>query len=187
LTDEVISSNETGQRFKNYIPELFWKPGKQDWDGQHREVRREIVHIEYELEWIADRLHFSIKNQPSNRNYVVFLVIEEKMQYTGNVLHTAVALPVNGLLTYVPQTFFDDEFAAHARTAAVIAGLIAKQIPSAPGPTDPVIGWVRPGDLATRAGVNRILDLANEHQPALLREIVAQVTQRDQLGADEIP
>ncbi len=152
------------------FPYLYWKPGREDWDGQHRDIKTERVSIEYSLDWTADRLRLTIKNNPSQRNYVVFVVVEEKMPGSGKILHTAVALPVNGLLTYVPQKFFDDELAAHARTAGVIAGLIAKHIPSVhdigPPPPDPVFDWVRPGDLVTRDGINRILALAKDTSPS---------------------
>ena len=179
VLSDVSMADEVTNPHLNYIPELFWKAGQQDWDGQHRDIKRETIRIEYELQWAADRLNFTIKSRPSDRNYIVFLVIEEKMQASASVLHTAVALPINGLLTYVPQKFFDDEFAAHAKTASVIASLIARLIPSVEDiRPDPVVGWVRPADLATRAGVNKVLELANEHRPDLLREIVSQVSRK---------
>ena len=36
----------------------------------------------------------------------------ERLPGSGHLLHTAVPVPVNGLLTYVPQSFFDEEKAA---------------------------------------------------------------------------
>ena len=177
LMNRILPGDSVGNNYD--IPELFWKRG-QDWDGQHRDLRRrETVHLEYELDWTADRLNLSIKDSDTHRNYIVFLVLEEKMQASTNILHTAVALPINGLLTYVPQDFFDQEFAAHAQTASIIADQIAKFVPGAGdvGRIDPVIGWVRPADLATRAGVNRVLELAREHRPELLDEITAALSE----------
>ena len=106
------------------------------------------------------------------------------MPGSGQICIPRSALPVNGQLTYVPRKFFDDEVAAHARTAGVIADLIPKYIPSFGdiGPPNPVVGWVRPGDLATRDGVNRVLALAQEHQPELFRQIVTESVRRREIG-----
>jgi hypothetical protein len=40
-------------------------------------------------------------------------------------------------------------------------------------PSDPVIGWLRPGDFATYAGMQRLLNLAQQHQPELLHQTLA--------------
>jgi hypothetical protein len=147
---------------------------KEKLDGQRRDVRKETVHIEYQLNWTADELQFSIRNRPTDRSYVVFLVIEEKMQGSDNILDTAVALPVNGLITYVPRKFFDDEFTAQAQAASVIAGQVGALIPSGHeiGPPDPSVAWATPGNLATLSGVNHFLDLAKQHRPALFQSII---------------
>ena len=65
-----------------YIPEFSWMTFPQDWDGA--------------------RLDFSVKGDPADRSYVVYAVVEEGLTGSGQVLHTAVKLPINGLLTYVP-------------------------------------------------------------------------------------
>jgi hypothetical protein len=84
-----------------------------------------------------------------------------------------VALPVNGLLTYVPQQFFDDEFRANALTARTIYDLMGRYIPSSDdiGPPGP-LGWLRPGDLVSRTAMERIVESARQHRPDLFRLMV---------------
>jgi hypothetical protein len=103
----LLAINEITQG--GYIPQLTWPSYAQDWKGQQREMIRKTVQVEYVLDWNGAKLDISIKGDPADRSYVVYAVVEEKLTGSGNVLHTAVALPVNGLLTYVPQQFFDDE------------------------------------------------------------------------------
>jgi hypothetical protein len=153
-----------------YIPELSWISDAQDWDGQHREMVRKTVRVEYILDWDGARLDLTVKGDPADRSYVVYVVVEEMLTGSGQVLHTAVKLPINGLLTYVPQAFFDEEFRANALTARAIYELMGRYIPSAgdihpPGP----IGWTRPGDLVSSAAMQRIVDFAREQHPDLFR------------------
>ncbi|MGY2119754.1 hypothetical protein ACW9HR_38280 [Nocardia gipuzkoensis] len=88
-----------------------WTDGKQTWDGQHREVRGEKVTVGYTLRWQPGKLVVELDNNPQNRNFIVYLVVEEKIS-TGQFLHSAVPIPMNGLLTYVPESFFAREFKA---------------------------------------------------------------------------
>ena len=86
---------------------------------------------------------------------------------------------VNGQLAYVPQKFFDDERKAYEQVESVINDFNSKYSESVEvGPLNPVIGWVRPGDLASTEGLERIIALAKEHQPELLHEIMAAHMQR---------
>ena len=135
------------------IPELTWKAQSGDPDGQRRDLRKAMVHIRYELGWIEDRLRLTIWNDPADRSYIVFLALEEQMQGSSTIFHTAVPLPVNGFLTYVPQDFFDKEFEALARTGKIIASLVPKHLLSVGEiGSNNGINWIRPGDLASREG-----------------------------------
>jgi hypothetical protein len=72
--------------------------------------------------------------------------------------------------------FFDDEFAAHAKTARLIDELLGCVIPTAddigsPGPPE----WVRPGDLASWVAMERIVAFARKHRPDLFRLMVQTV------------
>jgi hypothetical protein len=160
-------------RFKDLIPELFWKSGDQDWDGQHRDVKEVTVSIEYELDWDADRLYFTLRNDPADRNYIVFLVVEEKFIGSGQILHTALPIPINGQLTYVPQKFFDDETAAIAKVARTIAEINRRFSESRqPGPIDPIVGWLNPGDMAREEVVAKFVEVAKEREPELLAQVM---------------
>ena len=76
VLSDVSMADEVTNPYLSYIPELLWKAGQEASDGQHRDIKRETIRIEYELQWTADRLNFTIKSRPSDRNYIVFLVIE---------------------------------------------------------------------------------------------------------------
>ena len=68
-------------------------------------------------------------------------------------LHTVERIPITGQLTYVPQSFFDKEFEALAKTAKFFRDFVAKyakslrDIPHPHGPGDP-----DPGEKRQRAG-----------------------------------
>lgn len=155
------------------VDSFIWQNGTQDWEGQRRELEQANVQIKYNLHWQADRLRISLESRPQDRNYVVFLVIEEMLSATGQVLHTALPVPINGQLTYVPQKFFDDEDAAIDRANRIILDVATHYAESGPvGPEDPFMGHIRPGDFYSVAGLQRLAGLAEQHQPTLLRQAV---------------
>jgi hypothetical protein len=164
------------------IPELAWqRPKSPPVDGQHRVVREETVHIRYTLDWNRDDLQVTAWNKFSERNYVIYLVVEEQMQSSSNVLHTAVPLPMDGLITRVPVKFFINEASAHAKTAKIIAGLIPKHIPKVGEivPDDGGVAWIRPGDLLTPEGVERVMTKLQTENPAFFDEVVTEFKRRD--------
>ncbi|MGH6696331.1 hypothetical protein [Sphingopyxis sp.] len=142
------------------VPYIGWKGGGQDWDGEHRDAKRATVTFSYKLRWVGDRLTFEVSNTPADRNYVLYLVVEEFLPRSGQWLHTAIPVPVHGCLTYVPQSFFDREAAAFAEAGKAIADFyrrlpvdvdIGRPIP------DPVFTVVRPGDLSSRRHIIEIV------------------------------
>lgn len=161
--------------FANSFPKLSFLDGSQDWEGEHRDPQETTVTLKYRLDWDADRMRITLEADPTDRNYVVWVVVEEKLQGgKGNVLHTAMPVPMNGQLTYVPQSFFDAERAAIEKAAKAAAEFNRKySLSTEVGPDDPVVGWLRPGDLATTAGLTKAIALAEQHQPEILREILA--------------
>jgi hypothetical protein len=172
--DVLTPATEFKFEYGDLNPKLFWQSGDQDWEGQIRAPNEIDVKIDYKLDWMGDRLDLQIRNDTADRNYVVFLVLEEMLVGTGNVLHTAVPIPVNGQLTYVPQKYFDEETAARASAARAIADFNERYSKSRqPGPSDPVVGWLRPGDLVTDSSVERFVSLAQQHQPELLNTVIA--------------
>ena len=152
------------------VPGLLWKKGAEDWDGQHREIRRKKVTVKYTLRWEGDTLWVSIRNDIPDRNYVVYVVVEEQFLGSPNVLHTAVPIPINGLLTYVPEKFFQDELNAVAKTATIIRDLAGRYIPTvdAIGPSDP-IAWIRPGDLVSPISTAALVEHIHQNHPDLVR------------------
>jgi len=116
----------------------------------------------------------SIKNNPEYRNYVIFVVVEERMPGTGQVIHTATPVPINGLLTYVPQKFFDDEAKAFAEAIRDIYEFhIMYDKHRVPGPMDPIVGWIRDYPVINTDSINRFMQLAKQHEPELLLEVMS--------------
>ncbi|NUU39447.1 hypothetical protein [Pseudomonas sp. C2B4] len=122
---------------------IGWGDGHEPPSGQHRLAVKQDVQFDYSLHWQADRLIVSIKNnRAADRNYVVYVVVEEILG-SGEVLHTVERVPITGQLTYVPQSYFDKEFAAQAKTAkffrdfAVHYSKSLRNIPRPGGPGDP--------------------------------------------------
>ncbi|PGE16345.1 hypothetical protein COM64_20555 [Bacillus toyonensis] len=157
-------------------PYVSAKPGDQDWEGEKRDLKKQKIKIDYTLEWTEDRLTVSIKNNPEYRNFVVFLVVEERLDGSGQVLHTAAPIPINGLLTYVPQKFFDDEVRALENAKQIIIKYGTRYyVERVPNPIDPIIGWLRPEDnfAINIDSINRFVQLAEKHDPELLKEILS--------------
>ncbi|PGS74158.1 hypothetical protein COC69_23335 [Bacillus cereus] len=157
-------------------PIRFNKLGGQDWEGEKRDLKKQKVKIDYTLKWTEDRLTVNIQNNPEYRNFVVFLVIEEELIGSGQVLHTAVPIPINGLLTYVPQKFFDDEIKAIKNAIQIIIKYSKRYyVERTPNPIDPIIGWLRPEDnfAINFDSINRFVNLAEKYNPELLKEILS--------------
>ena len=167
------------------IPELTWPKVDIPPDSQRRDVRQETVHLRYELDWNREQLQLTVWNQLSERNFIVYLVLEELMpDGSGNVLHTAVELPVCGLVTRVPQQFFIDEFAAHAKTAKIIASLVPKHIPQVGDIVpDEGVAWIRPGDLLSPGGVEWVMARLQTGNPAFFAEVLMELKLRNAAAA----
>lgn len=168
-------SNDLGVKVEAFeqglIPEDFLQQNGQTWEGEHREPKEESITLRYQLDWEADHLYVRLWNDLEDRNYVVYVVVEEELPVNGKILHTAFPVAMNGSLTYVPQKFFDDERAAWQSAEAMVKFFNNKYIEVAPiGPADPVLAAWRPGDFASRDSIERFLRRAEEREPELLRE-----------------
>ncbi|MER9831360.1 hypothetical protein NKJ51_23845 [Mesorhizobium sp. M0134] len=125
---------------------LGWIDSVEPATGQHRKAAQNLIYLDYTLDWEADQMTVTLRNHPADRNYVVYVVVEETLG-SGQVLHTAQRIPVIGQLTYVPQTFFDQEAAAIAllnKTMRDFADHYAHSVGDVPGrphpPGDPISG-----------------------------------------------
>lgn len=153
---------------------LGWEDGNQTWQGQRREPAVVSITLQVKLEWKADRVHLSLKNLPEDRNYVVFLVVEETFgsvetdEHAPKILHTAIPIAINGQLTFVPQSLFDEEKAARDKQKA-FADEFAISVEPEPGA--PVIGTIQLGELATDAGVARLAATLNQSEPGLMKKL----------------
>jgi hypothetical protein len=141
LGDDISLHNQV-----SFSDLLGWIDSVEPATGQHRQAAQNLIHLDYTLDWEADQMTVTLRNHPADRNYVVYVVVEETLG-SGQVLHTAQRIPVIGQLTYVPQTFFDQEAAAIAllnKTMRDFANHYAHSVGDVPGrpqpPGDPVSG-----------------------------------------------
>jgi hypothetical protein len=168
------SVSENNSDLVSSVVGVGWEDGAQSWQGQHREMEETTIQVDVSLEWIAAGLRVVIDSRPQDRNYILFLVVEEtfgsieKDEVPPKVLHTALPIPVNGQLTFVPQAFFDQERAAIDR----LAGFSQEYaISTQPKPGEPVIGTIFPGELTTEVGVERLVAAVKQFHPADLIQL----------------
>jgi hypothetical protein len=142
--------------------------------AQEREVNINTeVTLKYQLSWYADQLSIAFQNLPSDRNYTFYVVVEEHLP-SGQWLQTPFRIDVVGQLTYVPQSFFDEEDAAKKRLAGILAKMAGYAISKQPEPGDPQSGVIRPGDLVSVPSMETMAQIAEKHSPELLRKAVAE-------------
>ena len=152
---------------------LGWEDGAQS-QGHHREMQEAMVQMRVKLDWQGSNIRLAIENRPQDRNYVVFLVIEETFgsvesdEQAPKVLHTAFPIAINGQLTYVPQSLFDEETAASNKQRA-FAQKYAISVNPKPG--HPVIKGVTERELSTDAGVERLAAAIRQFDPAALETL----------------
>ncbi|TIN05876.1 hypothetical protein [Mesorhizobium sp.] len=174
-----LSGFQSSDLFDEVAPHLAWEPGRKDWEGQRREPKKQMVEVEYSASWEEDSLRVSLRNKPSDRNYVVYLVIEETL-VSGTIIHTAAPVHMNGQLTFVPQSFFDREQEAREKFFGKVAEFNQRFSESAePGPINPILTAIRPGDVLRADTVVRVSALMKEHQPELLNQLLRQPAQQD--------
>jgi hypothetical protein len=139
--------------------------------GERRHLARETIHIDWSLQWTADRLVVTLKGRPEDRNCVLFLVMEETL-ISGQRLHTPFLIPINNQITLVPQSFFDEENRAWKHASALIGEINRRFTKSAtPGLGGPVEGRINPGDFHSRPGLERIAAFYERRAPELVRQV----------------
>jgi hypothetical protein len=190
-----------------------WADDQEPVSGQRRWVKEHDIQIDYSLRWQADQLTVTLRNnRPLDRNYIVHVVVEETLG-SGEVLHTAQRIPVTGQLTFVPQSFFDQERAALERVAKLFRDLeekYAESLRDVPGPrpgdpdpwpwregllgldpdvlaADPVLREFQSGDFTAPVAFARVAAIALRHPPAarVLRQVMneASVSEADLMTA----
>jgi hypothetical protein len=164
---------------------LGWEDGTQTWQGDHRDTRSSFfglggemlettVTMHVRLDWHGSNIRVAIENEPDDRNYIVFLVVEETFGFIEpdeqppKVLHTAFPIPINGQLTFVPQSFFDEETEASNKQRA-FAQKFAVSV--SPKPGEPVFGTIRTSELSTDAGVARLAAALRQFEPEVLEKL----------------
>jgi hypothetical protein len=157
---------------------LGWEDGAQTWVGRHREMAEASIQVHVKASWQADKLQIAIdNNRPEDRNYVLFLVVEETFgsietdEQAPKVLHTAFPIAINGQLTFVPQSFFDEESAASSKLKDFLSHYAASAKPKV---GDPVERSARLGELATDAGVERFTAALHQFEPDELKRLTHQ-------------
>lgn len=153
---------------------LGWEDGAQTWQGHHRETLETTIQMRVKLDWQGSNMRVSIENRPEDRNYIVFLVVEETFgsieadEQPPKVLHTAFPIAINGQLTFVPQSLFDQETEANNNQRA-FAQKYAISVNPKPG--EPVYGTITMDELTTDAGVARLAAALRQFEPEVLEKL----------------
>lgn len=111
------------------LPGLSWHPVVVDDDRSARHIQRQEVRLQCVLDWHEDDLTISLQSEPEARSLVAHVVVEEQLTGSGQVLHTAIAVPLDGLVTYVPHSFFEQESQAIAKAGKAFADNLAVLLP----------------------------------------------------------
>ena len=156
---------------------LGWEEGGQTWHGFHREMAQATVEMRVQAVWRNGQLRVVIDNRPQDRNYVVFVVVEETFgsieadEQTPKVLHTAFKVAINGSLTYVPQALFDEEIKSRRKRDEFVHyfGVFVR-----PKPGEPVFGSIELAELATESGRDRLVAALLQFEPELITQLLHQ-------------
>jgi hypothetical protein len=154
-----------------------WDEGGQTWKGEKREWRRATIELNYKIYWHEDELTISLKARPEDRNFLVYLVVEEFLLDSHQWLRTPVQVLFNGQLTFVPESFFEAENKAKKHAIELLKDIEQKYRKSRqPGPTDPVVGGLRPGSRTSVAGMQDFLSRARQHAPEVVEEALGELS-----------
>ena len=153
---------------------LGWEDGIQT-QGQHREMLETTIQVRVRLDWQGSNIHLKIdENRPNDRNFVIFLVVEETFgsvesdEHAPKVLHTAFPIPINGQITFVPQSLFDQEREATNKQRAFAQKYAVSVRPKLGAP---VLGKINLSELNTEAGVARLAATLRQFEPEVLKNI----------------
>ena len=92
----------------------------------------------------------------------------ENDEQSPKVLHTAFPIAINGQLTFVPQSLFDQETEANNNQRA-FAQKYAISVNPKPG--EPVYGTITMDELTTDAGVARLAAALRQFEPEVLEKL----------------
>jgi hypothetical protein len=141
--------------------------------GERRMIEREDVTVRCSLTWNGIDLTVRVEGDPKDRNYDLYLVLEERLGDHQVWLHTPFLLPVTGQLTFVPEKFFKDEqdlidksnefwndFNDHYTESQELS------------PLDPIVQVNTWRDRSTVEGLQRIAEVVRSEQPEVLEEFM---------------
>ncbi len=140
--------------------------------GERRHLKSELATVNWTLEWNEDRLRVAVDGQPTDRNYVLHLVIEETL-ISGQRLHTAFPITMNNQITLVPEEFLDREQAAWDHAGRLIDEInhhYAKSVSPVVGGRMPI--HVDPTAILSRSGIAEMVAAYEQGAPELLRQVV---------------
>ncbi|MBT2145543.1 MULTISPECIES: hypothetical protein [unclassified Rhodanobacter] len=116
-----------------------------------REERVERVQVRYLVDWTEDDLTVSLQVVSTARSLVMCVVLEEQFVASPNIMETAAEVPMDCLLTYVPESFFVQERKATVQAAQAVAKNIPRagiDLPHPPRPSEVELGLVSPAQMA---------------------------------------
>ena len=126
------------------------QPPEMDPSRSAREKVRKTVEVQWSADWDGDELTVSLQTGPEARSLRLLVVLEELFQLDNdNIMETACEVPMDGLVSLVPQRFFDDEIRAMVQAVHAIADRVGR-VPldvgdiHPPGPVEIELGLVDP-------------------------------------------
>jgi hypothetical protein len=141
--------------------------------GERHHIDEAQVVVHYDLSWNGTDLRVTLRNRPEDRNYIIFLVVEETL-VSNQKLHTAYRVNMDGQITFVPQKFLDDEHAAVAHANKVLRDFERHySISKMPHPGDPVQRWLGATNQADLEAMQSLTQAAERYAPELLAEAIA--------------
>ena len=162
--------------------------GKQDGavlpaGGEKHDIQQKTIEISYSIDWTAQSLSIKLQSRPEDRNYLVYLVVEEQLGVDNLVekteqkpqqwLHTAFPMQVVGQLTTVPRSFFDQVTKARQYASKTLSDFAHRYVArAAPRPGEPVSNIGNLQQLSTDKGLLRILKAAEAAAPDLLKKAI---------------
>jgi hypothetical protein len=125
LATRLVNPIEVAQRWERFeglddVPENWEK----------HDNRETVVRLSYELNWFGKGNYFDFKlyNRPEDRNFAVLLVVEETLPMDPDGIRSSdirirsvFRFPVNGQLTIIPQSFFDQRAKARGYAAKIFS------------------------------------------------------------------